>query len=127
VNLAELIKRRFKGLHQINKVSNITIVDEYEPLYEGLDKLQLTRVVTMLQITLTRSSIVDKSDPGYQPPIPESEVQEYEIQREGYERRERRGGLRSTGGRGNRPQGHRRGGRPQRLDDGQHREHRESR
>ena len=31
VNLAELIKHRVKGLHQINKISNITIVDEYKP------------------------------------------------------------------------------------------------
>mmetsp|Transcript_6693 Transcript_6693/g.11244 ORF Transcript_6693/g.11244 Transcript_6693/m.11244 type:complete len:139 (+) Transcript_6693:16-432(+) len=79
VNLAELIKHRFAGLHQINKVSNIQIVDEYEPLYEGLDKIKLTRVVTMLQITLTKSENVDQSDAGYQPPIPEKDVQEYEI------------------------------------------------
>ena len=77
VNLAELIKHRVKGLHQINKISNITIVDEYEPLYEGLDHLKFSRVVTMLQITLTKSENVDKSDIGYQAPIPESEVQEY--------------------------------------------------
>ena len=31
----------------------------------------------MLQITLTKSDNVDKSDIGYQPPIDESEVQEY--------------------------------------------------
>lgn len=77
VNLAELIKHRVKGLHQINKISNITIVDEFEPLVEGLDHLKFSRVVTMLQITLTKADIVDKSDIGYQPPIPESEVQEY--------------------------------------------------
>jgi len=48
VNLAELIKHRVKGLHQINKLSNITIIDEYEPLYEGLDKVQSQRIVSML-------------------------------------------------------------------------------
>ena len=36
VKLAELIKHRIKGLHQLNKISHITIVDEYEPLEEGL-------------------------------------------------------------------------------------------
>ena len=56
VNLAELIKHRVKGLHQINKISNISIIDEYEPLYEGLDRLQFTRNVTMLQITLTKTN-----------------------------------------------------------------------
>jgi DNA-binding protein len=48
VNLAELVKHRVKNLHQINKISNITIVDEYEPLVEGLDHLKFSRVVTML-------------------------------------------------------------------------------
>jgi DNA-binding protein len=77
VNLAELIKHRVKGLHQINKISNITIVDEYEPLIEGLDHLKFSRIVTMLQITLTKSANVVTTDIGYQEPIAESEVQEY--------------------------------------------------
>ena len=93
VNLAELVKHRVKGLHQINKISNITIIDEFEPLYEGLDHLKHSRVVTMLQITLTKSENVDKSDIGYQPPIPDSQVQEYkERERLDADRRgERRG------------------------------------
>lgn len=60
VNLAELIKHRVVGLHQINKISNITIIDEFEPLVEGLDRLTFNRVVTMLEITLARS--VDEND-----------------------------------------------------------------
>ena len=63
--MAELVKHRVKNLHQINKISNITIIDEYEPLVEGLDHLKFSRVVTMLQITLTKSENVDKSDVGY--------------------------------------------------------------
>ena len=74
VNLAELVKHRVKNLHQVNKISNITIVDEYEPLVEGLDHLKFSRVVTMLQITLTKSENVDKTDVGYQGPIPVDEV-----------------------------------------------------
>ena len=106
VNLAELIKHRVRGLHQINKISNITIVDEYEPLYEGLDHLKFSRVVTMLQITLTKSDNVDKSDIGYQPPIAESEVQEYnERERLGERRNQGR-----DGGRGGNRRGGRRGG-----------------
>jgi len=78
VDLAELIKHRVKGLHQINKISNITIVDEYEPLIEGLDHLKFSRIVTMLQITLSKNvTSADKNEIGYQEPIPESEVQEY--------------------------------------------------
>jgi DNA-binding protein len=48
VNLAELVKHRVKNLHQINKISNIKIIDDYLPLYEGLDVLSVPRIVTML-------------------------------------------------------------------------------
>lgn len=95
VKLAELIKHRIKGLHQLNKISHITIVDEYEPLEEGLDRLRFTRIVTMLEITLSKSA-GDTSDIGYQPPIDESEVQEYSERQDDYgdndNRRRRRGG-----------------------------------
>ena len=73
VKLAELIKHRIAGLHQINKISHITILDEYEPLEEGLDHLKFTRIVTMLEIKLSKQPLDDK-DIGYQPPINESEV-----------------------------------------------------
>lgn len=82
VNLSELIKHRVKGLHQVNKICNIIITDEFEPLYEGLDKLSFQRIVTMLQITLTTNeSKIDKSDTGYQPPIPDEDVQEFIAER----------------------------------------------
>jgi len=82
VKLAELIKHRVKGLHQLNKISNITIDDEYEPLEEGLDHLKFTRIVTMLEIKLSLIA-PDKKDLGYQPPIDESEVQEYSERADG--------------------------------------------
>ncbi len=120
VDLAELIKHRVKGLHQINKISNITIVDEYEPLVEGLDHLKFSRIVTMLQITLTKNGDkVDKNDIGYQEPIPEDEVQEYNEKERlddgrRNERRRNRGGD-TRGRRGGRRGG--RGGRRQNPDD----------
>jgi len=64
VKLAELIKHRIKGLHQLNKISHITIVDEYEPLEEGLDHLKFTRIVTMLEITLSKEAN-NTDDVGY--------------------------------------------------------------
>ena len=48
VKLAELIKHRVKGLYQTTEISNSEIVDEYEPLEEGLDHLMFTRHVTMI-------------------------------------------------------------------------------
>ena len=64
VKLAELIKHRVAQLYQINKVTNIVIVDEYEPLEEGLDHLKFNRIVTMLSITLSKSPL-DNTDIGY--------------------------------------------------------------
>ena len=64
VKLAELIKHRIKGLHQLNKISHITIVDEYEPLEEGLDHLKFTRIVTMLEIVLSKEAR-NPNDVGY--------------------------------------------------------------
>jgi len=106
VKLAELIKHRIKGLHQINKINHITIVDEYEPLEEGLDHLKFTRIVTMLEIMLSKKPL-DTKDVGYQQPIDENEVQEYSERQEdgaGDEGRRRRN-RRNYRTRGRRPAG----------------------
>lgn len=64
VKLAELIKHRVKKLYQVNRIANIKIVDEYEPLEEGLDYLTFERQGTMLTITLSKSPL-DTKDIGY--------------------------------------------------------------
>ena len=73
VKLAELIKHRVRDLHQVNTITTITIVDEYEPLEEGLDYLKFERLQTMLTITLSKNPL-DSQEVGYQVPIPTSEV-----------------------------------------------------
>ena len=64
VKLAELIKHRVKRLYQVSRIANISIVDEYEPLEEGLDDLKFERVVTMLTIELSKSAL-DRNEIGY--------------------------------------------------------------
>jgi hypothetical protein len=64
VKLGELIKHRFKGLHQLNTIEEHEFIDEYEPLVEGLDKLRHTRKVTMLVIVFSKSA-KDTSNIGY--------------------------------------------------------------
>merc|ERR1719157_492896 len=76
VQLAEIVKRRFKGLHQVTKLGIQEIVDEYEPLEEGLDTVTDTRNISTIEIKLSKKEL-DASDKGYQPPIDESEVKEY--------------------------------------------------
>merc|ERR1712039_1164588 len=77
VTLAEVIKRRFKDLHQITVLLNTEIVDEYEPLEEGLDKVTDTRSVPVIEITLSKEPL-DTSDKGYQAPLDASEVKEFD-------------------------------------------------
>jgi len=77
VQTAEVIKRRFKGLHQITKLENHEIVDVFEPLEEGLDTVTETRSVPYIEITLSKEPL-DTSDKGYQPPIDESLVTDFD-------------------------------------------------
>ena len=109
VKLAELIKHRVKRLYQVTKIANITIVDEYEPLEEGLDQLKFERIVTMLTIELSKSPL-DRSEIGYQDPIPESEVQEYDVREQGERGPRPEGGYRGRGGYRGGSRGESRGG-----------------
>merc|ERR1719220_80769 len=77
VTSAEVIKRRFKGLHQVTKLGSQEIIDEYEPLEEGLDKVSETRNLPFVEIKLSKDPL-DTSDKGYQAPLDESEVKEYD-------------------------------------------------
>merc|ERR1719247_2355434 len=102
VTTAEVIKRRFKGLHQVTNLGNTEIVDEYEPLEEGLDKVVDTRNISFVEITLSKDAL-DTKDKGYQPPLDESEVTEYSAEEVGKSRgrgRERGGGRGKGKGKG---------------------------
>merc|ERR1712203_870331 len=57
VTSAEVIKRRFKGLHQITKLGSQEIVDEYEPLEEGLDKGMDTRTLPFVEVKLSKEEL----------------------------------------------------------------------
>ena len=111
VTIAEIVKHRVTGLHQVNEISTIVIDDEYEPIEEGLEKMTVSRKLTCLQIILSKKAPADKTVPGYQEPIPDSEVHP-EAGPEDDARRQnpRRGG----GGQGRRPNTT----RPRENDDG---------
>lgn len=76
VTIVEIIKRRFKGLHQITKLGSTEIIDEYEPLEEGLDKVTDVRQVSFIEVTLSKIAL-EKNNKGYQPPISEDLVKEF--------------------------------------------------
>lgn len=75
VSVCELIKRRFRGLHQVTEIDWMSIVDEYEPLEPGLPLRSEKRTVPSITIFLTRDeSAVDKTAPGYQPPLNDTQL-----------------------------------------------------
>ncbi|CAD2214557.1 Alba, putative [Angomonas deanei] len=106
VNIAEIVKRRVEGLHQITVIDSEVMKDEYEPIdrTKNPDNQIVERKVSTILITLSRNQL-DKSNPGYQEPLPADQVTEQEKREPGESRGEGRG----RGGRGGRRGG--RGGR----------------
>eukprot|EP00238_Polyblepharides_amylifera_P004771 CAMPEP_0196586234 /NCGR_PEP_ID=MMETSP1081-20130531/53576_1 /TAXON_ID=36882 /ORGANISM="Pyramimonas amylifera, Strain CCMP720" /LENGTH=145 /DNA_ID=CAMNT_0041908043 /DNA_START=23 /DNA_END=457 /DNA_ORIENTATION=- len=73
VTIAEIVKRRVVGLHQLTEISSTDIVDVWEPLEEGLHRLETKRSVSMITLTLSLLPL-DITKPGYQPPLPKDQV-----------------------------------------------------
>lgn len=73
VSVAEIVKHRVPGLHQITEISSEEVTDVYEPVKEEGENLTINRQVSTIRITLSRNQL-DASNPGYQAPIPEDQV-----------------------------------------------------
>merc|ERR1739848_898507 len=113
VTIAEIIKRRYKGLHQVTRIGATLITDEYEPLEEGLDPVQDVRQVSFIEIELSKKKLNTK-DKGYHPPFPESQVQEFSPE----EMARGRGGRRKGRGRGSQSSGRSGSSSPERRNKG---------
>lgn len=57
VTIAEIIKRRIQGLHQITQIDSTDITDVWEPLEQGLDRVVTTRHVSSIQIILSTKQL----------------------------------------------------------------------
>ena len=64
VTIAEIIKHRVPGLHQVNSVEMQTFKDQYKPKEEGLDNLELERKVTCFRVHLSQNKL-NTAEPGY--------------------------------------------------------------
>eukprot|EP01068_Selenidium_serpulae_P003251 Selendium_serpulae@DN2954_c0_g1_i1.p1 len=112
VCVAEVVKRRFKGLHQVTSVGCTEILDEYEPREEGLDNKIEKRQVAFVSILLTKNeTVADFDAPGYQPPLDESLVKELDPEAVGRGHGRSRGRGSRGGYSGGRQFGRGRGGR----------------
>lgn len=65
VQVVELIKRRFFGIHQENKITHLEVKDVYDPVEEGLDPVTRSRILTMLVVTLSKDKPADEAHYGY--------------------------------------------------------------
>jgi len=110
VAIAEILKRRIPDLHQITEISSTDITDVYEPLEEGLDRIETTRHVSSITIVLSTTPL-DTTAPGYQPPLPADQVKEPVAADEGSPGQAPRNARRAGPGRGRGGRGRGRGGR----------------
>lgn len=104
--IAELIRKRVKGLHQLTKIDSTDSITKYVSLEEGLDDISITKKLSVVEITLSFEAL-DKDHYGYMPPLPEGEVKEIDLEeflkkkvpfsRRGGRGRQRRGGHREKG------------------------------
>ncbi|EGG17638.1 RNase P protein subunit [Cavenderia fasciculata] len=108
----EILKYRVAGLHQITEIGTVGVITEYLPKEEGLDNVQITKQTPFIRITLSKTPL-DSSNPGYQAPIPDSQVQPRpaDINIIGGGGGGRGGGRGRGGFRGGRGRGNNRGGR----------------
>uniref|UniRef100_A0A3B3WQ38 DNA/RNA-binding protein Alba-like domain-containing protein n=1 Tax=Poecilia mexicana TaxID=48701 RepID=A0A3B3WQ38_9TELE len=71
ITCAEVVKRRLKGLHQLTRLAQSTVLEVWEPLEAGagLDSLTVSRKLPAVWILLSREPL-DPEQPGYQAPGP---------------------------------------------------------
>ena len=126
--VAEVLKRKVAGLHQITRLTEQKIVDTYAPKEEGLLEVKVERFLTVIEITLTKEpTAAQKAEPGYQQPIKANEAELLDAakweddKKVRAERRERREKGEDREDRGDR------GGRRDREDRGDRRDNRDNR
>ncbi|KAL3683738.1 hypothetical protein R1sor_001760 [Riccia sorocarpa] len=73
VPIAEILKRRIAGLHQVTSIESTYLTDVWQPLEEGLVPVEISRRISVITITLSTKEL-DTSSPGYQPPVPADQV-----------------------------------------------------
>ncbi|KFM77328.1 hypothetical protein X975_24825, partial [Stegodyphus mimosarum] len=67
ITCAEISKTKFKGLHQVTKLSSLRVEEYWDPTKPDLDRLQVIREIPMIAILLSKN-ILDANELGYQGP-----------------------------------------------------------
>lgn len=89
--VAEVVRRKVAGLHQILHIAEKKVVDVYEPTEEGLLTVRDERLLTVLEITLTRTPTPEqKKHPGYHAPLTNADFLTKETWQQGEKERAQR-------------------------------------
>ena len=75
ITIAEIVKHRVEGLHQITELDSNEITEEFETTEEGLPNIEKKRTVSSISITLSLKTL-DTKHIGYQKPIPVDQVKD---------------------------------------------------
>lgn len=98
VSLAEILKRRVKGLHQLTEIGSVEVTDTTPTQEEDADPEDATRLLSVISIVLTTQP---PDDCRYQAPLPDEEVEP--LKRLAPRRGRGRGNAKSRGGGRRRP------------------------
>lgn len=110
--VAELLKRHISGLHQLTTTTTVSLTDIWEPTVEGLERIETKRLVSAIEITLSKApldaSAVSRIHESLADGQTELEALEASLDSRGPTTRGRGGrgrgrGPRGRGGRGRRP------------------------
>lgn len=52
---AEVVRKRIPGLYLINKITKTEIAELYKPLEKGLDEVNVSRQLAVMEITVLRN------------------------------------------------------------------------
>lgn len=94
VSLAEILKRRVKGLHQLTEIGSVEVTDATPAQEEEADNEDATRLLSVISIILTTEP---PNDSRYQAPLPDEEVEP--LKRLAPRRGRGRGNTKTRGGR----------------------------
>lgn len=79
VRVVEDVKRRIGGLYQVNHFDRKKVEEVWKSKTEGKEDITEERFVPSLEITLSLKQL-NASEPGYQAPLPASEVKEISLE-----------------------------------------------
>ena len=75
IQAVEYVRQRVPGLMACYEIESTEFVDEYEPLVEGLDRVQVKRLVPTLKAHLFLAKQPQlQAKPGFMPAVPEAEL-----------------------------------------------------